>query len=221
MFKVIIRHGRGGTLVRGVIIEGLSTSGKTSVFSALKRLQSQTPNIERTMIAVSEHYSQVLHGDHGVLRSLEQQEHIRLLQRHIDYLEQLYSWIDSLGHTKPANGVFYILERFHLNHRKAFGASSEIQSLEERLLKLNAHCVLLTLSPEVVESRFIESRGQDWKSYVMRDGYSVAAACERFLSDQDELRQCAKHSLIPTREIRTDDADWDSYAQQIMWMLTE
>lgn len=203
-----------------MIIEGLSTSGKTSVFSALKRVQSHTPNAEKTLIAVSEHYSQVLHSDHGVLRSLNQEEHMELLNRQVEHLEQLYHWINSLGHTKTSNGVFYILERFHLNHRCAFGDSPGIRNLEQRLTELNAHCVLLTLSPEVIESRYIESRGQDWKSYVMRDGLSVTETCERFLIDQDKLRQCAKQSLIPTMEITTDDANWDSYAQQIISMLT-
>ena len=212
---------RGGTLIRGLIIEGLSTSGKTSVFSALKRIQSQTPDIERTMIAVSEHYSQVLHGDHGVLRSLKQEEHIELLNRHVEYLESLHNWIDSLGHTKTSNGVFYVLERFHLNHRHAFENGIGIRKLERRLAKLNARCVLLTLSPEVVESRFIESRGADWKSYVMKDGYSVDQTCLEFLNDQDRLRQCAEQSLIPTMEITTDDVDWDGYARKIMLRLTE
>ena len=211
----------GGILIRGLIIEGLSTSGKTSVLSALKRVHSRTPNIEKTMIAVSEHYSQVLHQDHGVLRSLKQEEHIELLNRHVDYLEQLHNWIDSLGHTKTSNGVFYILERFHLNHRHAFDINTGIRTLEQRLSKLNARGVLLTLSPEVVESRFIESRGQDWKSYVMKDGCSVSETCQKFLNDQDRLLQCAEQSLIPTMEIRTDDADWDCYARQIMLKLTE
>jgi hypothetical protein len=154
-------------LIQGVIVEGLSTAGKTSVLSALKKIHSQTPNVERTMIAISEHYSQILHSDHGVLRSLKLDEHIKLLKRHVDYLEQLHNWIDSLGRTKPSNGVFYILERFHLNHRAAFADLIEIETLEQRLSKLNARCVLLALSPDVVESRFVESRGEDWKSYVI------------------------------------------------------
>lgn len=47
-------------MIRGVIIEGLSTTGKTSVFSAIKKLHSQTYNSEKTIIAISEHY-----GVHG------------------------------------------------------------------------------------------------------------------------------------------------------------
>jgi hypothetical protein len=206
-------------MIRGVIIEGLSTAGKTSVFSALKRLHSQTHTGEKTIIALSEHYSQVLHSYQGVLRSMDKDEHIQLLNHHVDYLEQQYNWIDSLGHTKPSNGVFYLLERFHVNHRAAFINSAEIEMIEKRLSKLNAHCVLLTLSQDAVEPRFIESRSAAWKSYVMENHSTVTEACQKFFEDQEKLRMCAKQSLIPTLEINTDEADWDSYAKQILMVF--
>lgn len=203
-------------MIRGLVIEGLSTSGKTSLLSALKQAHTNAPNVERTLIVISEHYSQVLHSYHGVLHSMKRGEHIELLHRHVDYLEQLHNWINSLGLTKTSNGIFYIPERFHLNHLHAFGSSKEIRSLDQRLANLNAHCVLLTLSPQVVESRYIESRGQDWNYLVMKEGLSVAHTCQKFLDDQDRLRQCASQSLVPTQEITTDDVDWDRYAQQVM-----
>jgi len=203
-------------MIRGVIIEGLSTAGKTSVFSAVKRLHSRTCNGEKTIIAISEHYSQVLHSYHGVLRSMDKDEHVQLLNRHVDYLEQQFDWIDSLGHSKPSNGVFYLFERFHVNHRAAFINSAEIEVLEKRLSRLNAHCVLLTLSQDAVEPRFIDSRSEAWKAYVMEKHPTVRDACQKFLEDQEKLRMCAKQSLIPTLEINTDEADWDSYAKQIV-----
>lgn len=207
-------------MIRGVIIEGLSTAGKTSVFSAIKRLHCQPRNGEKTIIAISEHYSQVLHSYQGALRSMDKDEHIQLLNRHVDYLEQQFEWIHLLGHTKPSNGIFYLLERFNVNHRAAFINSVEIEMLEKRLSRLNAHCVLLTLSPDAVEARYIESRSAAWKSYVMENHRTVTEACQKFLEDQDKLRMCAKQSLIPTLEINTDEADWDSYAKRILLELS-
>jgi len=203
-------------MIRGVLIEGLSTSGKTSVFAALKNMHSQTPDAEKTMIAVSEHYSQVLHAYHGVLQSMNKDEHIQLLNRHVDYLEQQGEWIRTLGHTKSSNGVFYLCERFHLNHRAAFHSSSDIEMLERRLVSLNARCVLLTLSPAVAASRFVESRGEDWKAYVLGTHATAEEARLAFLEQQEQLRLCAQQSRIPTLEINTDDADWDAYARRIL-----
>ncbi|MEC0230444.1 hypothetical protein [Paenibacillus alba] len=62
---------------------------------------------------------------------MDKVEHIQLLNRHVDYLEQQFEWIDSLGHTKPSNGVFYLLERFNVNHRAAFINSVEIEMFEK------------------------------------------------------------------------------------------
>ncbi|MNO48102.1 hypothetical protein D3C76_384310 [compost metagenome] len=205
-------------MISGVIIEGMSTAGKTSVFSAIKRLHSQIQNSENTIIAISEHYSQVLHSYQGVLRSMDKDEHISLLSRHVDYLEQQYDWINSLGHSKSSNGILFLLERFHANHRAAFEASREIELLENRLSRMNAHCVLLTLSQDAVEPRFIESRGEAWKSYVMGK-FTATEACEKFLENQEKLRMSTKQSLIPTLEINTDEADWDSYAKRILMDL--
>ncbi|NOU91958.1 hypothetical protein GC093_01730 [Paenibacillus sp. LMG 31456] len=147
---------------------------------------------------------------------MDKDEHIQLLNRHVDYLEQQCNWMDSLGHTKPSTSVFYLLERFHLNHRAAFINSAAIEILEKRLSRLNAHCILLTLTEDVVKPRFIESRSETWKSYVMESHSTVSEACQKFLEDQEKLRMCAKQSLVPTLEINTDEADWDSYAEQIL-----
>lgn len=84
---------------------------------------------------------------------------------------------------------------------------------------MNAHCVLLTLSPDVVESRFIESRGEDWKLNVLKTHPTIHDACLEFLNNQEKMRRCAKQSGIPFLEINTDDADWDSYAKQILGKL--
>jgi hypothetical protein len=203
-------------MIRGVVIEGLSTAGKTSVFSAIKQLHSRTPDAERTMVAISEHYSQVLHSYRGELRSMSKAEHIHLLNGHVHYLEHQYGWIDSLGHSKRTNGLFFMLERFHLNHRAAFENDSEMERMEERLLRLNAKCVLVTLSPNAVESRYIESRGEEWRTYVMNGHASKSEACAKFLANQEKLRACAAQSRIPTLEINTDEADWDAYARRIM-----
>jgi hypothetical protein len=65
------------------------------------------------------------------------------------------------------------------------------------------------MSPDVVESRYVESRGEDWKTYVMKGLSSSAEACHKFVNGQKNMRNCVKQSLVPALEINTDDADWD------------
>lgn len=203
-------------MIKGIIIEGLPTAGKTSLLSALKRIHGEIPGGARTLVAVSEHYTQVLHSDHGVLRRSNQEEHLRLLTRQVDYLEQLNDWILSLGSSTPSHAIFYLLERFHLGHRAAFTDWRAITSIEKRLLKLNAHCALLTISPSAVERRYIESRGTEWKSYAMEGHATISEACDAFIDDQEQYRICGENSLVPTLEINTDDQAWETYAARLL-----
>lgn len=48
--------------MRGIILEGYSHAGKTSVLKSLKLIQAQDELAERSVIVLSEHYSQVLHN---------------------------------------------------------------------------------------------------------------------------------------------------------------
>lgn len=54
---------------RGIILEGYSNAGKTSVLKSLKQLQAND-DAERSVIVLSERYSQVLHKVSGELRLL-------------------------------------------------------------------------------------------------------------------------------------------------------
>ena len=51
--------------IRGIILEGLSCSGKTSLFLALKQVQAERKNGERNTIFLSEQYSQNLNLMNG------------------------------------------------------------------------------------------------------------------------------------------------------------
>lgn len=74
----------------------------------------------------------------------------------------------------------------------------------------------LTLSEDSVDPRFIESRGEAWKSYVMANHSTVTEIFHNFLESQEKLRRYTKQSLIPTSEINTDEEYWESYAKRIL-----
>ena len=53
------------SLVSGIVLEGLSTAGKTSVLKAIKLAQAQDAEAERSVVILGEHYSQQLQKIHG------------------------------------------------------------------------------------------------------------------------------------------------------------
>jgi thymidylate kinase len=199
---------------RGIILEGYSNAGKTSVLKSLKQLQVNDDYAERSVIVLSEHYSQVLHIVNGVLRTLNRNEHLQLLKDRVMMLKKLNDWSRELGQLQRSKGIFFILERFHLNHRVAFSdyLMREIEQLEAELLGLGARCALLTISPENAENRLKSRNPEEWTGKTDKE---IKEACEQLINTQKELRQQANDSIIPTIEINTDNKDWNTYAKQI------
>ncbi|GGG68935.1 hypothetical protein [Paenibacillus radicis (ex Gao et al. 2016)] len=203
--------------IRGVILEGYSNAGKTSVLKALKLLQAQDEASERSLIVLSEHYSQVLNNVHGEFIRLNRNEHLQLLKERVSMLRQLNEWATYLGPdaSRGSRGLFFILERFHLNHRAAFPTESlyEIESLENDLLDLGAKCVLLTVSSEKVEQRMQSRTPQEWTNKTEEE---IKMSADEFRQTQSELRKLFSLSVLPGIEINTDNKDWNVYANKIM-----
>lgn len=147
--------------VRGVILEGLSTAGKTSVLKALKTAQSSRSDSERSVLILGEHYSQQLQIIEGELKSLSCEEHVQLIESRIDAIENLNDWAIHLGPGKRrSRGLFFVFERFHLNHRSVFGNTESISRIENRISAVGGVCILLTISPNYVRERLL-SRDSD------------------------------------------------------------
>ncbi len=201
---------------RGVILEGYSNAGKTSVLKSLKQLQANDDYAERSVVVLSEHYSQVLHRVSGELRTLNHKEHLELLKERVMVLKKLSNWERELGQLQRSKGIFFILERFHLNHRVAFSDSlmDEIEQIEADLFGMGARCALLTISPEITKERLKSRNPEGWAEKKEEE---ITLACELLKKQQQEFRRQANNSIIPTLEIVTDNKDWGSYAKQIYY----
>ena len=66
-------------LSRGIMLEGISCAGKTSVMYALKRLFAADLTLERNIVMLGEHYTQVLNSIGGEFRYHDRQEHTDML----------------------------------------------------------------------------------------------------------------------------------------------
>ena len=205
--------------MRGIILEGFSHAGKTSVLRALKLRQAQDESSERSVIVLGEHYSQVLHNIDGTLIKSTYEEHLELLKDRVVILRQLNEWATKLGRaSRRARGIFFILERFHLNHRVAYPDKSlyEIELLEQELVNYGAKCALLTISPEIGERRIQSRTPEEWHN---KKSEEISAAVNQLLTTQLTLRTVSRQSAIPTIEINTDTRDWGNYAEDIIRKL--
>ena len=198
-------------LVRGAVLEGLCNSGKTSLLRALKRLQAKDENDERSVVILGEHYSQQLQvTEDGPVR-LEREAHAALLRERVECIEQLNDWAMKLGpRRRRSRGLFYVFERFHLNHRYAYGDSDRIADLEGRIADLGGVCFLLTVSSHDIRKRLVHRDRNEL------EGRDLERVCAEWLEAQERMIQLTEASKLPTVMINTDERDWVAYATEIL-----
>lgn len=198
--------------IRGVILEGQSCSGKTSMFNALKKLHVAQPDAERNVIFLSEHYSQNLNFANGSLRQLTRAENLKALSDRIQMLEGLSQYADAMGvHSRRSRGLFFVFERFHLNFAFCFpeGIDAEYRRLENRLCRLNAHTVLCTVSPDRIASRLTH------RAFLTGEAVTPGAVRE-YIRNQERFLAAASRSMVPTTILNTDSMDWAHFAQRLL-----
>jgi excinuclease UvrABC helicase subunit UvrB len=198
--------------IRGIILEGQSCSGKTSIFNALKHCHPSEDDAERNVIYLSEHYSQTLNWVNGKLQNLNQEENLRVLSDRILMIEQLNNYANSMGeHSRRSRGLFFVFERFHLNYAFSHNdtTSKEYVELQQRLLGLNTQVVLCTISPQNVEQR-LTHRATYTNEMVTQEGIM------KYIENQQRFVDVANKSIVPTMIINTDDLNWDGYAKMIL-----
>lgn len=198
--------------IRGIILEGQSCSGKTSIFNAIKSCHSAMKDAERNVIYLAEHYSQTLNLINGEFKNLSQEENLRVLSDRISMLEKLNHYANSMGeHSRRSRGLFFVFERFHLNYAFCFNDvdSNEYVELERRLHNLNAKVVLCTISAEKTEQR-LKHRSSYTNEEVTREGI------DKYIERQEQFINIANRSSLTTMIINTDDLTWTSYAKMIL-----
>ncbi len=200
-------------LIRGAVLEGTSAAGKTSVLEALKRGQAER-DAERSVVILGEHYSQALQRMGGRRAMLPELEHRRILEERVATLESLNRWARTVESSSwQALALFFVLERFHLNHRVGYDGQEPawIERLEDRLCDIGAVCFLLTVSPQNVEERI--------RPRIQGGPQALQEGSEKFLEQQDRLLEVARRSRVPTELLSTDDGDWSRCAVSILERL--
>ncbi|WP_440118953.1 hypothetical protein [Paenibacillus sp. QZ-Y1] len=142
---------------------------------------------ELSIIILGEHYSQILNNVQGEFVQLSREQHLELLRNRVDMIKKLNDWATYLGPgRRKSRGLFFIFERFHLNHRVAFPNSDdiEIKAVENQLLKLGATCILLAISNDKVEERIKSRNPNEW---INKSKEYVEQSCIELIKTQEIL----------------------------------
>jgi hypothetical protein len=185
--------------MNGLIIEGVTGTGKTSTIRAL------------TSVTTFELFDEdETFGDFMTEWIAAPQSATRYAQ------SRQHSILDAIATHRSDPTYRYLLERFHPS-QYALGANW-YDEIDERCAKLHCKVVLLTLPTEDLRMRCLyraEYGGRDWQDFIEFYG-SEPAALEAVQRSQQRRHDALTKSALPHLIIDTGEQSWLAYAEQIL-----
>ncbi len=207
-------------MYQGLILEGISGTGKTSVFEALATHRSMQLVPAKSRLLLSEHHTQRI-------LELEEQKGLLTPQHHLELMNQLVTFVEILSNRTSHRGwysdrvqeqdLFYLFERFHLTHvfRFAHMNWSQVANIDHRLSTLGAVICLLTVNAENLEKRLFSRKHECWLNYLKQYGNTPAEIVDTLMRRQQLALELAKRSSLPTLVIDTSDNSIDQVTELI------
>lgn len=213
--------------MKGIIIEGISASGKSSVLRHVqKRLQDEMPH--STKLFISEHYTQRMLEHALEYHTLNSQ----MVKRHIDkligYLQMYQTMLNESKFALSPSGAeaFVTIERFLLTflatHSERFLKDYPLEESKVQLDKLrmmNITQYILVLSKDRLRKhlqRTLTHRNDKWISYIAANG-GLESMVDESMKWQDNLLRLSESfkQSIPTRIIEITSWDYQRIAETI------
>lgn len=198
----------------GVIIEGISASGKSIIF---KKLTNRDWYKEKqSKIQLSEYLTE------RIVENIEPtvDKRVELLEGYVDILEKVYfNFYNSRFKNTSSERVnpFFILERFHMTHSVESSSFNAFKDIDNRLDNMNFKLILLIIDENAVKERLIDTfprRPATWKNYCLSFG-GINGAVEKYVNMQRKLLDFSKETILPKLIIDTTKMEWDRYIEKI------
>ncbi|MFA6421844.1 MAG: hypothetical protein WCV92_00335 [Candidatus Buchananbacteria bacterium] len=216
--------------MKGIIIDGVASSGKTMIFQLLqKKLVEFKPST--TKLFISEHYTQrmIEHlRDDGSLNGGDIKKHIEKI---ITVLSEFQNMLEaSKFNNQQANAdSIVVLERFILTHFVSQKNEDDF-SIDDakiyftKLKNFNIKQILLIIPQNKIRERIMSTlnyRNDAWKEYLLSKG-SEDQIIEEYIKWQEK---CIKYAgifkdFIDTEVIEVKENDYDNYVEKILKSLT-
>ncbi len=212
-------------MFQGLIIEGISGSGKTSVMEKMLVHTRMRQSTALSRIVLTEHHTQrvlELKEQQGLLQT---RDHIDLLDGITTFLEGMQQKVVSRGWSPPIlddAGLFFVLERFHLTHvfRFPYMQWHQVQSIDQRLLHLGAQHFLLTVNAAVLEERIFTRASACWLNYLKRYGNSPSEIIDAYMQRQQQVIELSHMSCLPLIQLNTSNLTIEEIVEALFQQLS-
>ena len=212
--------------MRGIILEGISASGKSSILTLIQqRILQEYP--ASTKLFISEHYTQRM-LEHKLETQNLTSDHI---EDHVDkIISNLGMYQDMLNQSKFAGrlsgaDVFVTIERLLLTFLATQGAItadySEVSAKKQlgQLSELNIRQHLLVLSENTLRdhiARTLTHRNDQWAQYVESKG-GIDKLTSESLEWQDNFLSQAKRykDVIKTEIVKVEGWNYEEIANRV------
>jgi len=212
--------------MRGIIIDGVVASGKSSIAKYLQQELVKTYP-QRSKFFLSEHYTE------RMLERLKENNQLtaKRTKQHIqDILETLQKYNEMLENSKfnsnPKNAeLILVIERFiltHLTSLKDKRGYSLKEAQQQFLLarRFNIRQIVLIIPEKDLKERIMSTvryRNDNWREYLYSNG-NEAQVIRNFQQWQNRLKEYASKfsDFIETTTIEITHTNYEQYAKEIL-----
>ena len=182
-----------------LLVEGIPTSGKSTLIDALVRehvVRAPTRRIG-TLVSLTQNHTGgplVPAEDAGTLTKDETVAHLETVGRHV-------SWLVETAVQGSMPQPFIVIDTLHITHCVRHEPDWEdVAQLDTTLAGLGGKLVLLTISPETLWRRLFEGRERAAfrDGYARRFGDSPEAIYRYFLQEQERMKDLCDCSEMQT-----------------------
>jgi hypothetical protein len=194
--------------VSGLLLEGVSGSGKTALLRALLDGNDFASGGPLSTMILTEHQTQRVLEKRDREQGLTVVDNLGLLEGHVGYLESLNARLEAMewcrkGQTNQR--VRFVLERFHLTHVVQYEHMTwpMLEDIDRRLADLRATLVLLLVDEAALHDRLFSGRDEAWLSYMQRFGKTRGKIVAHFMRQQEEYVALADRSSLRSITVET------------------
>ena len=211
----------GNWNLSGLILEGISGSGKTALLQRLLRLPRFTERNFSSSLVLSEHQTQRILERKDREQGLVLADHLAVLNQPVAYLETVNQRLAQMQWCQ-ANltdmRMPYIFERFHFTHVVQYEHVNwaDVAPIDARLARLNARVVVLVADASSLEQRIITQRSGPFRDYIRRFGSTNAQIIDHFLNQQAALTDLCQMTQLENLVIDTSTQSLDVSLHQVI-----